>query len=131
MAQIPADLLERHPVVDEERRGRMPDSMGAECPQAPASRVVAAGEHERDRVHREGLHAIALAGGNEEPTRVRLAGSARLLDEDWPSALEVGGEGGPGLGLEGDIEGLAALPPPEADQGPLEVEVFEAEKAHA
>src|SRR5664279_1863220 len=106
MAEVPAHFLERHPVVDEERRGRMPDSMGAECPQAPASRVVAAGEHERDRVHREGLHAIALAGGDEEPARVRLTRGEGVLDEEGPPVLEVGGYGYPALGLEGYVEGL-------------------------
>jgi len=40
---------------------------------------------------------------------------------------KVGGQGGPCLGLEGDVEGLAALHPPEADQRPLEVEVLEPE----
>src|SRR5674476_230384 len=103
----------------------MPDPMGAEGPQGPASRVVAPREHERDCVHRERLHAIALACGDEEPARVVLAGRAGLLHEDRPSSLEVGEEGSAGLGLEGDVEGLATLPPPEADEPPIEVEVLE------
>src|SRR5664280_2639502 len=114
MAQIPTDLFEWHPVVDEECRRGMPDPMGAERAQAPTPGVIAPREHERDRIHRERLHPVALAGGYEEPARVRLAVSAGLPDEDWPAALEVGEEGGPSLGLEGDVEGLAALASPEA-----------------
>src|SRR5664280_3487572 len=114
MAKVPADFFERHPIVDEKGRGGMADSMGAEGPEASAARVIAPREHERDRIHRERLHPVALAGGYEEPARVRLAVSAGLPDEDWPAALEVGEEGGPSLGLEGDVEGLAALASPEA-----------------
>ena len=107
MAEVPAHLFERHPVVDEKGRRGMPDPVRTERPQAPAPRVIAAGEHERDRVHRERLHAVALAGGDEEPARVVLPVRTGLLHEEWPPAFEVGEEGSPGLGLEGDIEGLA------------------------
>jgi hypothetical protein len=88
----------------------MPDPVGAERPQAPAPGVISAREHERDRVHREPLHAVALACRDEEPARVSLAVSARLLDEEWPSAVEVGGCNGSGIGLEGDVKGLATSP---------------------
>src|SRR5664280_1569593 len=108
----------------------MPDPMRAERPQTSTPGVIAPREHERDRVHRERLHAVALTGGDEQPARIRLAGSARLLDEGRPTALEVGEEGGPGLGLEGDIEGLATFAPPEADEPPLVVEVLEPKEPH-
>src|SRR5450759_3914249 len=53
MAEIPAALLEWHPVVDEERRGSVADPVGAERPQGPATSVIAAGQHQRERIHRE------------------------------------------------------------------------------
>jgi hypothetical protein len=117
-AEVPAHFFERHPVVDEEGRRGMADPVGAERPEAPAPGVIAAGQQKRDRVHRERAHAVALAGGDEEPARVRLTRGEGLLDEEGPPAFEVGGEGGPGLGLEGDVEGLGALRSPEADERP-------------
>ena len=109
----------------------MPDPVGAERPEASTTGVIATGEHERDRVHRERLYAVALTRGDEEPARIRFAGSTRLLDKGWPSVLEVGGEGGPGLGLESDVKGLATLAPPETDQGPLEVDVLKPQESDA
>jgi hypothetical protein len=131
VAKVSAHLFEGHPVVDEERCGGMADPVRAERPQAPTSRVIAAGEHERDRVHRERLHAVTLAGGDEEPARVGLAVVAGLFDEVGSPALEVREEGRPGLGLQGDVEGLAALAAPEADERPLEVEVLEPQQSYA
>jgi|NGEPerStandDraft_6_1074524.scaffolds.fasta_scaffold09735_5 hypothetical protein len=48
-----------------------------------------------------------------------------------PAALACSTKGGPGLGLEGDVEGLATFSSPEADEPPLVVEVLEAQEAHA
>src|SRR5450759_4300612 len=128
MAEVSAHLFEGHPVVDQEGRSGMADPVRAERAQTPTTGVVAPREHERDRIHRERLHPVALAGRDEEPARVRLAVSTGLLHEGWPSAFEVGEEASPGLGLEGDVEGLATLAPPEADEPPLEVDVLEAEE---
>jgi len=63
--------------------------------------------------------------GSASPVR------ARLLDEEQPASLEVGGEASPGLGLEGDVGGLATLALPEADECPLEVEVSEPPQTRA
>src|SRR5450759_3510326 len=131
VAEVPTHFFERHPVVDEEGRGGVPDPVRTERPEGPATGVIAAGEHERDRVHREGLHSVALAGGDEEPARVRLTGGEGLLHEEWPPALEVGGYGYPALGLEGYVERLTTLAPPEADQRALEVDVLEPQEPHA
>src|SRR5664280_1640920 len=130
MAQIPTDLFEWHPVVDEERRRGMPDPVRPERSQASAAGVIAPREHERDGIHRERLDAVALAGRDEEPARVVLPVRTGLVCEEWPSALEVREEGSPGLGLEGDVEGLAALASPEADERPLEVDLLEPKAPH-
>ena len=51
------------------------------------------------------------------------AGGGR--QEGGSAALEVGEEGGPVLGLQGEFEGLAALGPPEAYDRALEVHIFD------
>jgi hypothetical protein len=48
-----------------------------------------------------------------------------LLHQGRPASLEIGVERDPGLGLQGDVEGLAPLAAPEADEPALEVEVLE------
>jgi len=62
-------------------------------------------------------------------TRLSIGGVALLvLESGFPIPT---GEGGPDLGLEGNVEGLGALGPPEADERPLEVEIIKVEKADA
>jgi hypothetical protein len=106
--------------------------LGDERPQGPATSVIAAGQHQRERIHRERAR-FTRSRREEDPARIigRACLGRGVGDKGGPTSFEVGGEGGPGLGLEGDVEGLVALRPPEADQRPLEVEIARAEKADA
>jgi hypothetical protein len=72
------------------------DPVGAERPEAPAPRVVAAGQHQRERVHREGPR---FTGSRREEDPARIVGRARLGrgvgDKGGPTAFEIRSEGGP------------------------------------
>src|SRR5665811_1759224 len=69
MPEVLAHLFETHPVVDEGRRCRVADPMGAEVGERPASRAIPAAEHEGEGVHREGP-GLSGPRGKEEPARI-------------------------------------------------------------
>jgi len=79
----------------------MADPVRAEASEASASGVVAAGQHERDRIHRE-RPRLAASVREEEPAGIvnRRGGGWK---EGGSSASEVGEDRGCSLRLQGEI----------------------------
>src|SRR5665811_2062421 len=100
----------------------MADAVRAEAAQAPAAGVVAAGQHERDRIHRERAW-LTTSVREEEPAWIVDRGEGGWK-ESGSSALEVDVDRGCSPGLKGEFECLAALGPAEANDRALEVQII-------
>ncbi len=101
MAQVARHFLKRHAVVDQKRRCAMADAMRAKAAQAPAADVVAAGQHERDRIHRERPRFTASVR-EEEPAWIVVRGGGGWK-EGGSTALEEGEDRGCSPRLKGEI----------------------------
>ncbi len=84
----------------------MADAVRAEATQAPTAGVVAAGQHEREGIHREGPW-LTCSVGEEEPTRIAgwfvTSSPSRRAEQSGPPSLEIGQQRGRGHRLQGEF----------------------------